>query len=134
MYQHQYAPLPLEQLEDFPQPVVVLLEVLLDKDPAGRFQNPAALVKMIPPIMAALHAAGKSLGIALQKTPFIVSRLGTRRPPTELAPAWLVQSACSRQKRPSPIRIMDEKVGGCANGDPLKVRQEFSETSSSSAG
>ena len=39
MYQHQHAPLPLEQLEAVPQPVVVLLEMLLEKDPARRFQN-----------------------------------------------------------------------------------------------
>src|SRR5258708_10620453 len=38
MYQHQHAPLPLEQLEDVPQPVVVLLEVLLEKDP-GRSEE-----------------------------------------------------------------------------------------------
>jgi serine/threonine protein kinase len=41
MYQHQHAPLPLEQLEGFPEPVVTFLEVLLEKDPARRFQNPA---------------------------------------------------------------------------------------------
>ena len=35
MYQHQHAPLPLDQLEGVPQPVVVLLEVLLEKDPVG---------------------------------------------------------------------------------------------------
>ena len=40
MYQHQHAPLPLEQLEDVPQPVVVLLESSSEKDPAQRFQNP----------------------------------------------------------------------------------------------
>ena len=45
MYQHQHAPLPLEQLEGVPQPVVVLLEVLLEKDPERRFQNPAELLK-----------------------------------------------------------------------------------------
>jgi serine/threonine protein kinase len=33
MYQHQHAPLPLEKLEHVPQPVVVFLEVLLEKDP-----------------------------------------------------------------------------------------------------
>ena len=43
MYQHQHAPLPLEQLGELPQPVVVLLEMLLEKDPARRFQNPAEL-------------------------------------------------------------------------------------------
>src|SRR5262249_16190420 len=31
MYQHQHAPLPLERLKDVPQPVVVLLEKLLEK-------------------------------------------------------------------------------------------------------
>jgi hypothetical protein len=40
MYQHQHTPLPFLQLKGFPQPVVTLLEVLLEKDPARRFQNP----------------------------------------------------------------------------------------------
>jgi hypothetical protein len=44
IYQHQHCPLPLEQLEAAPQPVIVLLEVLLQKDPARRFQNPAELL------------------------------------------------------------------------------------------
>ena len=56
MYQHQHAPLPLEQLEGVPQPVVVLLEVLLEKDPARRFQNPAELLKAMPTITAAIDA------------------------------------------------------------------------------
>ena len=45
MYQHQHAPLPVEQLNGIPQPLVVLLEVLLAKDPARRFQTPAELPK-----------------------------------------------------------------------------------------
>jgi hypothetical protein len=45
MFQHQHAPLPLEQLESVPQPVVSLVEVLLDKDPKRRFQTPAELLK-----------------------------------------------------------------------------------------
>ena len=48
MYQHQHAPLPLERLKDVPQPVVVLLEVLLEKDPGRRFQNPAELLNALP--------------------------------------------------------------------------------------
>ena len=40
MYQHQHGPLPLEQLKGVPQPAVVLLDVLLEKDPGRRFQNP----------------------------------------------------------------------------------------------
>jgi len=35
MYQHQHAPLPPKRLKDVPQPVVVLLEKLLEKDPAA---------------------------------------------------------------------------------------------------
>src|SRR6202162_5437372 len=47
MYQHQHARLPLDQLEAVPQPVVVLIEVLLEKDPGRRFQSPAELLKAI---------------------------------------------------------------------------------------
>ncbi len=50
MYQHQHAPLPLEQLQRVPQPVVVLLKLLLEKDPSRRFQNPTELLKVIPTI------------------------------------------------------------------------------------
>ena len=50
MHQHLHAPLPLEQLEGVPEPVVALLEVLLEKDPARRFQNPTELLKAIPTI------------------------------------------------------------------------------------
>ena len=44
MYQHQHAALPLERLKNVPQPVFVLLEKLLEKDPARRFQTPAKLL------------------------------------------------------------------------------------------
>src|ERR1700676_2300247 len=54
MFQHQHAPLPLNQLIDVPQPVVVLLEVLLEKDPAQRFQTPTELLKAMPTITGAI--------------------------------------------------------------------------------
>ena len=60
MYQHQHAPLPLEQLKGVPQPVVVLLEVLLEKDPARRFQTPAELLKAMPTITDAIDAGRAS--------------------------------------------------------------------------
>src|SRR5437588_364666 len=50
MYQHQHALLPLDLLEAVPQPVVVLIEVLLEKDPRQRFQNPTELLKAVPTI------------------------------------------------------------------------------------
>ena len=86
MYQHQHAPLPLEQLEDVPQPVVVLLEVLLEKDPGRRFQNPAELLKAIPTITGAIDARRRITRQSLQKTPSTASRVGTRKPPARLAP------------------------------------------------
>src|SRR5262249_22765516 len=56
MSQHQRAPLPVEQVEAVPPPVVVLLEVLLEKDPSRRFQNPAELLKAMPTIKGAMGA------------------------------------------------------------------------------
>jgi hypothetical protein len=38
MHQHLHMPPPFDQLKGVPQPVVVLLEVLLEKDPKRRFQ------------------------------------------------------------------------------------------------
>ena len=57
MHQHQHAPLPLDQLKDVPQPVVVLLEVLLKKDPGQRFQSPAELLNVMPIVRDAIAAA-----------------------------------------------------------------------------
>jgi serine/threonine protein kinase/energy-coupling factor transporter ATP-binding protein EcfA2 len=63
MNQHQHAPLPVEQLNGIPQPLVVLLEVLLAKDPVRRFQTPAELLKVMPAVRDAINA-----GRAMMKT------------------------------------------------------------------
>jgi hypothetical protein len=55
-YEHQHAHLPLEQLKGVAQPLVILLELLLDKDPARRFQSPAELLQMIPMVRDAIDA------------------------------------------------------------------------------
>jgi hypothetical protein len=86
MYQHQHAPLPLERLKDVPQPVAVLLERLLEKDPARRFQNPAELLKAIPTITDAIETRGRITPQSLRKTPSTASRAGTRKAPTKLGP------------------------------------------------
>jgi serine/threonine protein kinase len=67
MHQHQYAPLPLDQLESVPQPVAVLLDVLLEKDPGQRFQSPAELLKAIPAIIGAVDAKRRITRQSLQK-------------------------------------------------------------------
>jgi hypothetical protein len=55
MYEHQHSPLPLEELEGVPQPLIVLLETLLEKDPGRRFQNPGKLLKAIPTMTGRVH-------------------------------------------------------------------------------
>jgi tetratricopeptide (TPR) repeat protein len=86
MYQHQHAPLPLEELEHVPQPVVVLLEVLLEKDPGRRFQNPTEFLKAIPTITGAIDARRRITRQSFQKNSPADSRVVTRKPPARLAP------------------------------------------------
>jgi Phosphotriesterase family/NACHT domain len=86
MYQHQHAPLPLEQLESVPQPVVSLIEVLLDKDPRRRFQTPAELLKALRTITSAIDEGRtifyQRLGQMLDGNSHSV----TREPPARLGP------------------------------------------------
>src|SRR5262249_48775109 len=86
MYLHQHAPLPLERLKDVAQPVVVLLEKLLEKDPAQRFQTPDELLKAMPMIIGAIKARRGITRRNLQQIPPPTSRVGTRKPPTRPAP------------------------------------------------
>jgi hypothetical protein len=86
IYQHQHAPLPVEQLNDIPQPVVVLLDVLLEKDPERRFQNPVELLKAIPTITGAIDARRRITRRSLHQTLPANSRGKTYRPPARLGP------------------------------------------------
>jgi eukaryotic-like serine/threonine-protein kinase len=86
MYQHQHAPLPLDLLEAIPQPVVVLLDVLLEKDPGRRFQNPTELLKAIPTISDAIDARRRIALQNLNKTPSTDSRAIAPEPATRLRP------------------------------------------------
>jgi serine/threonine protein kinase len=54
MRQHLHAPLPLDQLKGVPQPVMALVQTLLQKDPARRFQSAAELLRALPAITAAI--------------------------------------------------------------------------------
>src|SRR5580692_7284215 len=60
MHQHQHAPLPVEQLKDVPQPLVVLLEMLLQKDPVKRPQNPAELQALLHTLRVDLEAKSQA--------------------------------------------------------------------------
>ena len=63
MRQHQQVPLPVDQLKGVPQPLVVLLELLLEKERARRFQSPAELLKAMLMVRDAIEA-----GSLLMKT------------------------------------------------------------------
>jgi serine/threonine protein kinase len=69
MHQHQHTPLPFERLKDVPQPVVILLQALLEKDPARRFQSPDEFLKAVPTIADAINARKKVVRQCLQRTP-----------------------------------------------------------------
>jgi hypothetical protein len=67
-----------ERLKDVPQPVEVLLEKLLEKDPAERFQTPNELLKAMPTIIGALDARRRITRQTLRKMPPTASRVGSR--------------------------------------------------------
>jgi serine/threonine protein kinase len=99
MYQHQHTPLLVEQLKDVPQPVVVLLEALLEKDPARRFQNPTELLKAIPTVTGAIDARRRITRQSLLKGPSAARRIGTLKPPKRPAPQRIYsQIACYRKR------------------------------------
>jgi len=56
MHQHLHAPLPLERLKGVPQPTVVLLEALLEKNPRWRLQSPSEFLEAMPVIRDAISA------------------------------------------------------------------------------
>jgi serine/threonine protein kinase len=86
MYQHQHALLPIDQLKRVPQPLVVLLKVLLEKDPAQRFQTPAELLMVIPTLTDAIDTGRSITRQSFQKTPSADSRAVIRRRPARLGP------------------------------------------------
>jgi serine/threonine protein kinase len=86
MYQHQHASLPLGKLERVPQPVVILLEVLLAKDPVQRFQTPTELLKVMPTITDAIDLGLTITHQRLRKMPSADLRASPRRPKSRPGP------------------------------------------------
>jgi predicted ATPase len=112
MYQHQHAPLPLDLLGAVPQPVIVLMEVLLEKDPGRRFQNPAEFLKTIPAITAALHEGCRITRQSLQKMASPASRgaagrLSTKPAPNKISVARLPVTGSDAFGREEDIAFLD---------------------------
>jgi predicted ATPase len=94
MYQHLHAPLAMEQLAQVPQPAVLLLEVLLEKNPARRFQNPAELLKALPAVTGAIEGGRTITRKSLQQIPptdpsGAIWKLPMRRGPEKISLARL---------------------------------------------
>ena len=86
MSQHQHAALPLEKLQGTPQPVISLIEVLLDKEPSSRFQTPAELLKALPTIRTAIDEGRTITYQSLGQMGDERSHSATRKPSTREGP------------------------------------------------
>jgi serine/threonine protein kinase/Flp pilus assembly protein TadD len=60
IYQHQHTTPPVDKLTHVPQPVIALLEVLLEKDQAQRLQTPTELLQAIPRVTEALDSGRRA--------------------------------------------------------------------------
>jgi serine/threonine protein kinase/tetratricopeptide (TPR) repeat protein len=109
MYQHQHTPLPLEELERLPQPVVVLLEILLDKDPARRFQSPAELLQEMATMIAAIDT-GRSVirRHSLWETSPDALRTVTHRLPEKISVARLPVTGSNFFGREEDVAFLDD--------------------------
>jgi serine/threonine protein kinase len=109
MYQHLHVPAPLEQLKGVPQPVVVLLEALMEKDPARRFQTPAELLKAVPAIIGAIDKGGKIARKSLQKprTPDSTRSPAARLGPKKISIARLPVTGSNFFGREEDIAFLD---------------------------
>jgi serine/threonine protein kinase/Tfp pilus assembly protein PilF len=127
MHQHMNAALPLDHLDQVPQPVAVLVKMLLEKDPIRRFQSPAELLKAIPKIVDALKAGRTVTRESLQD--FSAAGASTLKPEplhARLGPqsvAVLPFDSLSRNQRDSYFAdgIHDEILSSLARVSQLKV-------------
>jgi tetratricopeptide (TPR) repeat protein len=110
IYQHQHTPLPLEQLKGVPQPAVTLLAVLLEKDPARRFQNPTELLKAVPTMADAIVAGYRITRRSLQEvTPHpITRRKPERQGPKKISIAGLPVTGSELFGREEDIAFLDD--------------------------
>jgi WD40 repeat protein len=112
--QHRRAPLPLEQLQGVPQPVVVLLELLLEKDQARRFQSPTELLQALPAVTAAIEAGGRRLRKTIR---VLVSSTGDVQKERHLAER-VMRSAAAEFNVPVSASTAQFQRLAEANGEP----------------
>ncbi|MBV8587996.1 MAG: protein kinase, partial [Verrucomicrobia bacterium] len=85
MYQHLHSSLPLEQLQNVPQPIVAVIEALLEKDPRRRLQTPSKILDLLPIVKAAINTGLPINSASLRHLP--EEQLTAHPPPGEHATA-----------------------------------------------
>jgi TolB-like protein/Flp pilus assembly protein TadD len=90
MDQHQRAAPPLVKLRNIPEPIITLLQVLLEKDPGQRFLNPAQLQNALTKIKGAVGSglrltADELLSVSAQVTP-----KASKRKPRKPTVRWVL--------------------------------------------
>jgi len=113
MHQHLHAPLPLSRLVGIAQPAVVLLEVLLEKDPKQRFQSPAGLLKAMPTITNAIEKGRRITRQSLQNKAAadscaIARGMAARVGPKKISIARLPVTGSNFFGREADIGFLDE--------------------------
>jgi serine/threonine protein kinase len=107
--QHLHASLPWDQLQGVPQPAMVLLKALLEKDPAGRFQTPAELLKALPAVTAAITARRALTRQGLPRVPSTETRRSAgRRGPKKVSLARLPVTGSELFGREEDLAFLDE--------------------------
>jgi hypothetical protein len=117
MYQHQHTPLPVEELEGVPQPLVVLLEALLAKDPGRRFQTPGELLQTPPTAAAAIDARRAIARPGLRKglasdAPSRIRKSPGRRGPKRISIARLPVTGGTLFGREEELAFLDAAWAG----------------------
>jgi serine/threonine protein kinase/Flp pilus assembly protein TadD len=90
MQEHQHAPLPLEQLKGLPQPVVVLLQVMLEKDPNQRFQSPAQLQQALTKTRGAIAPGLRFTADELRSASAEVTPDSSKTKPRKQTVGWVL--------------------------------------------
>jgi TolB-like protein len=87
---HLHSPPPVELLKNVPQPVITLLEVLLERDPMQRFQTPNELLNAIPTVKRTIK--------------------GKRAVKNRETPSTCVDRPRSRQEKSPAIRALKRSI------------------------
>jgi serine/threonine protein kinase/Flp pilus assembly protein TadD len=123
MHQKLHAPLPLEQLNGLPKPMVALLQTLLEKDPARRFQSSAELLKMMPTVTEAMEAkrAFKRQKFAQKRNPRRITLSAIMAPEQSIAVLPFDTLSPGQRNTYFADGVQDEILSNLAKVSQLKV-------------